>query len=152
MRKELHTCLSYLSHFGAIAGMASFACCFLEGAVDGSIYGPSFIVLRRSGSTFSCKFTVFSEFKKISYKNASNMVTKKASLEEELITYLWWFRLWYQAVGSCGSSGWLDQHMNFLGGMANLLGDNLTSFWYDIVLFDVVFWLRDTLLFLFVTN
>ena len=37
--------------------------------------------------------------------------------------------------------------MNFLGGMANLLADNLTSFSYDIVLFDVVFGLRDVLVF-----
>ena len=50
---KLHTCLSYLSHFGAIFGMPSLTCSFREVTVDGSMYGPSFIVLSKSPSTLS---------------------------------------------------------------------------------------------------
>ena len=66
--KMLLTCLSYLSHFGAILGMASFTCCWRDLTVDGSTYGPSFMVFSKSASTLSWRLTVFSEFKKISYK------------------------------------------------------------------------------------
>ena len=53
------TCRSYLSHLGAMAGIESFFCCFLD-ITSPEMRVGSLSELRRSGFTFSCKLTVFS--------------------------------------------------------------------------------------------